>query len=459
MGITTASQHEDANRPTRRPASGGCRLSPSAAQLGQQLRLEFTTARPGDHHAIHQLLLEVFQRPSSNEFHCQLEDPLYEPADRIVVRRGEQLLGHARLARRDMRYGPSLLPVAVLHELAVAPAGRHQGIGTALLETALRTARAEGAVAVLAPAESPGFLGRHGWVVCTRPSYSLAGPREILSLLNARGTPEASPLTPPAEALNIRLWRHVEQAALERLYLENTATSFGPPHRSSETWRWLLGRRGYERIYVAISGPDKLELDETLSPIVGYAVTHEDRIVELMVASHHDTAAVELLARACGDAIERDFHPLRLDAPPDHPLHGLFVDAGGRHYRQSATDPPLMVKLFQPAAFLAAHRSLWHAHAKRSLGLPCELGIHLEGEKFRLLLGPRGARLERGRLGRSYLACDAAALTQLMLGDAGVQTLVKAARIEASTRIAEETATAVFPPLPLWRPPLDDLPA
>ncbi len=45
----------------------------------------------------------------------------------------------------------------------------------------------------------------------------------------------------------------------------------------------------------ALDGPDKLELEETIAPIVGYAVLRQDRVVELFAAPNHPTAAQQLL--------------------------------------------------------------------------------------------------------------------------------------------------------------------
>ena len=116
--------------------------------------------------------------------------------------------------------------------------------------------------------DQPQFFTRRGWIVCGRHSYSAAAPREILSFFKQResesiaGAETMLPVQGP-ERYNIRLWRHVELAALMRLYEENTGESFGSLVRSDAYWRWLVGRGGNQRIYVAIDGPDKFELDES----------------------------------------------------------------------------------------------------------------------------------------------------------------------------------------------------
>jgi hypothetical protein len=299
-----------------------------------------------------------------------------------------------------------------------------------------------------------------------RHSYSAAGPRDILSHLSALNSSYPPAIRPlimekACRPLNIRLWRHVEQAALTRLYQENTAGRYGPLRRNEAYWRWLMGRRGYDRIYVAIDGPDKLELDEAMAPIVGYAAVREGRIVEMMASQGWSEAPAQLLARACGDAIERGFHPVRLDAPPGEPLHELLVKAGGeRRYHEAEGGEVFMVKLFDPLHFLTLLRPQLQERARASgAPCPCELGILVGGDKQRLVLGRKGVEIESGKLGRSYLTCSRAELTRLLLGHLDVREAVEAGRLEASTRVAAAAAAALFPQLPLWHPPLDELPA
>ena len=59
--------------------------------------------------------------------------------------------------------------------------------------------------------------------------------------------------------------------------------------------------------------------------------------------------------------------------------------------------------------------------------------------------------------GRSYLECKLTDLTQLLLGHLDVAEAVSTGKINASTRVAAETASVLFPLLPFWRPAFDDL--
>jgi hypothetical protein len=46
-----------------------------------------------------------------------------------------------------------------------------------------------------------------------------------------------------------------------------------------------------------------------------------------------------------------------------------------------------------------------------------------------------------------------------LLGHLDVRESIASGRLAASTGVAEELAGALFPRVPLWRPPWDDLPA
>jgi len=223
----------------------------------------------------------------------------------------------------------------------------------------------------------------------------------------------------------------------------------------------LINRRGYDRIYIAIDGPDKIELNDTLTPIVGYAVVKDERIVELMTSGDRQSVAEQLLARACRDAIEHDTHHVRLDAAPNDPLHRAFKAAGGQqNYHESEAGEVWMVKVFDPVAFFGSISSEVHRRAKAAgMTAPSELGVMLDGMTFTLSIRQRSARFEPGKLGRSYLECSRAELTQLMMGHLNVEAAIESGRLQASTRVAVENAAILFPQLPLWQPPFDSLPS
>lgn len=441
------------------PTASATSVTPAMYPLGNDFCV--SAARSGDHLAIHRLLIHLFHQPSAADFQAQLEDPRYEPTDRLLVRRGEQLIGHTLLLPREVRFGSLDLPCGHIHDLGILPEYRARGFATQLLAAAEHQLQADGAFFGLLRTAVPNFFLRRGWMLGPRPCCSVAGPREILSRLIEFSKPAVRLLAPEPAPLNIRIWRHVERAALVRLYNQHCVGRFGTAVRTDADWNWLLGRRAFDQIYVAIQGPDKLELDDRFEAIVGYAIIRKSRILELVTAPHCPAAADQLLARACGDAIEQDQTYVRLDAPADDRLHNLFAAAGGKQSTQVGGEGDcLMVKVFEPLRLLAR---LWPLFVQRAAAagrpLPCELGLHCGNVKFGFSVQPTGFETQVGKLGRSYLELQAHDFIWLLFGQLDLEKALASGRVMASTRIAAETALTLFPTFPFHRPPFDLLPA
>jgi predicted N-acetyltransferase YhbS len=444
-------------------------LSPIAAEVAGEhhppdLRCPDTVvrARAGDHHAIHRLLVSLLHQPSAAEFQAQLEDPGYDPGNRLVVKRNDHVVAHAHLVNRQIYFGQQTLPIVVINDFVVLPELKSEGIESLLLGAIQEHIIAVGAQYGVLRTSKPDFFLKRGWSVCLRHSYSTASALAILSHLRESMPPPPRNLLGVEQAkLTVRIWRHVEQAALVRLYQKHSEGTFGPSLRADDYWQWLISRRGYDRIYVAIDGPDRMDLDDSQSPIVGYAVMREGRILELVTEDNAPAAATALLARTCQDAIEQDRHYVQLDAAPGDSLHSVFKAAGGeRYYHEAESGQVSMVWLAERISLL---RSLCKEMTGRSkqggLHAGSELGLQLDGDKYGLSVGSHSTKLTEGRIGRSYLECDPPTFAQLLLGHMDVQAAVANGRLLASTRVAIETASALFPQLPIWRPPWDESPA
>src|SRR5690606_20983721 len=261
--------------------------------------------------------------------------------------------------------------------------------------------------------------------------------------------------------LSIRLWRQVEMPALLRLYQQNTLGTYGPLVRSEAYQRWLVGRKAFDSLLIAIDGPDRFELEEAHAPIVGYAVLRQQRIAELLTAPDHPTAGVQLLARACADAIERNQQDIYLDAPPKSEVHDLVRSAGGIYNNQELDQGEVfMVRVLEPLKFLNLLRPELEVRSKRAgLSHGLELGLAVDDAKWQIAVTRRGIRARAGKLGRSYLTLNRAEFTRLVLGHASIFEAAEAGRIRASTRTALDVANVLFPQLDSWRPSWDDLPA
>ena len=195
MNSTTATRSKSNGRPTEKSRSNPATRStaaplapvvPAPEHFGAEQAFHIVASRPGDHHAVHRLLVSLLHQPTAAEFQAQLEDPFYEPTDRLLVKRGEQIVAHARLTNREMLFGDSLIPISTLGDLVVLPEYRGEGCGTELLRAAERTMVENGAKIAFLQTQTPEFFVSRGWTICTRHSYSIAGARDILSRLHER---------------------------------------------------------------------------------------------------------------------------------------------------------------------------------------------------------------------------------------------------------------------------------
>lgn len=429
-------------------------VPPDAVQCGP--------AGAGDHPAIHQLLTAVFQGPSRDDFFSALEDPVYEPCDRLVVKRGAQVLSHLHLAQRVMRYGADSLPLSVAYRLATLPEYRGRGYAKRLLAGADEAMAADGSVLGLLTTRIPHFFRPSGWVVCMRHSHAQVGARDLLAQLSAGGfAPHAAD-----EPLNIRPWRHVELPSLIRLYQESTAASYGPIERNEAYWRWLVNRQAGQRqttdgIFVALAGPKRFDFDFDDAAIVGYCVQQDDKILELVASPKHPGTAERLLARACGEAIERDHHVVRLHLSPTDALWNVVAAAGGTLNRSEQHQGEVtMVKLLDPVGFLKRLLPVLHERATAaSIRRPVELSVVVDewNLKLRLTVSRRSVKVAKAAPGRNAIKLSDADFTRLLLGHLNVAEASAEGRVQTSNRTALQTAAVLFPQLPLWHPPLDDL--
>ncbi len=104
--------------------------------IHRRVRLPLVSAKACDHAAIQCFLHSVFQAPSPAEFQAVLDDPFYEPRDRLLLRHWRQIVAHVQIAHRTMLFGPARLAVASLGWLGVAAEHRGHGLGTHLLREA-----------------------------------------------------------------------------------------------------------------------------------------------------------------------------------------------------------------------------------------------------------------------------------------------------------------------------------
>ncbi|MCA9101440.1 MAG: GNAT family N-acetyltransferase [Planctomycetales bacterium] len=422
---------------------------------GTAPRLAFGTA--GDHPVVSQMLCDVFNGSAQAAFPATLDDPHYEPCDRLLVKGGPRILAHLQMTRRVLQFGPLRHGVSGLQHFATLPEHRQRGYGRTLLGLAEDLMAEDGSGLGIVQTAVPKFFCRRGWAVCGRHCYSRAGVRDLLAQLSADGTRW------PKHPLKIRPWRQVELPDLMRLHRQWSDQFDGATQRTEAYWRWIVGRGDHDRIFVAIDGADPAAADDDVpcnakeSQIVGYLVMRDDRILELATDPGHATAAHELLARAASEAIERDCHVITLLAPPNDPLHETFRQARGTSVHNEIDQGEVfMIKVLDVLDLMRSMCPLLHDRAAAAgITRPTEFAIAADGQRYRVLLTRRSVKVSRERSGRRTLTCSGAELTRLLLGHNGIEEAIDAGRAKVSSRVVAEIVSTILPARPLWYTPWD----
>ncbi|MEX0792040.1 MAG: sterol carrier protein domain-containing protein [Pirellulaceae bacterium] len=420
-----------------------------------------THAEEGDQFAILRLMRHGRFPGSENDLHSQQERPGYHPRQRLVCRRGKELVGHIHCIPRDGWIGGESTRLIQASQLVLAPEHPADTIAGPLLSGIDRVLQASQCPLVVYRA-NPGtaqLLSNYGWTPLSPASISVAPTERILATLQ-HPVEDPHPFgsqTKTNAPLSIRLMRQVEVEALISIYNQFQQRHQLGTRRDQALWRWLLRRKAFECLYVAMTGGNKPALEDATRRIVGYAVVKDRRILELVTNPEADHARAPLFARICGDLYEADRREVEFNNPASDPLHPLI--------RAAQTESPprpfeqVLVRMHDPLKWLAEMGPRLHARAKAAgLSLPLDLGLLIGDEKYALHFNNRRAILTDGKLGRSYLGLDLGQLVRLMLGDLCLKTALAREQITASTQLAQTLAETLFPYQPPWFPPLEDLP-
>ncbi len=443
-------------------SAGITQTNENMASLGtlnkRRVRMLPIVGTASDHDALCRFLTLIFGAGYQAEFQAAVGNPYYEPSDRLYLRRIGQIIGHVQLTHRVMQVGSLEIPVAGLHGLATASECRGRGLGTHLVLAAEKQMLQAGALVGLLKTRIPDFFSRTGWVACGGSERWAASPHAVLSKLLENGISQ-TPRSRRKARIQVRPWRRWEECAIGRVYRQNLSRSFGLLDRNQAYWHWLLERRAYDQVYVALEGPDLWDLDETSTKVVGYAAIKGDRVLEIMAAPGCKRAAFELLSRACGDAIERDRRQVILHAAPNR---GLFVpvDALGESSCTSGAEygDVFMARLLNPLGLLCAMTGVYAKRAAKAMhSNPVELGLLIDGQKFQIEVTDKGCRATADAMGRSYLRMNGSDGTRLLLGQIDWDRALIEGRISPSTQVACDVGRTLFPQLPFWWSPLEDL--
>lgn len=416
---------------------------------------ELVTANAGDHKLIHALLRAVHQAPSFEDFVSWLDEPSYEPLDRLLVKQSGRIVAHVQLLDRLAWFDGIKLPVGGIQDLVALPEYRDAGYERLLLQKAEKTLLDRQAIVAFARTDRPELFCAHGWSEVLDARSTEANVADILasvSSLEADGGRRA-------RSPRIRLWRHVELDALRRVYHRTAQASWGAIDRSEPYWRWLVGRKVHDELIVAVHGRDHWDDLEKPVNIVGYTVMRGSQVVELCCLPSFAHVGSRLLARACQDAIEQDHRTLSLRIPASNPLHELMIASGGHWYRERrANGGTLMVKLLDPPRWIESIYPLLQSRT-RAAGIPRPYSVTFRAGSRQLLLEltRRSGRLTPVESGPVDAHCSEEAFAALMVGNLQLDSARDAGQFEIPNEATAEQLASLFPANAVWQSPFDSL--
>jgi GNAT superfamily N-acetyltransferase len=416
---------------------------------------EISPARAGEQAEILQLLSGLSCPPTRGEFQAAVDHPDHDSANRLVARLGGRIVGHAEVVPRHVFIAGVPVPSAAIDRLAILPECRGAGHGQRLVRETEARMRSTGCMLGLSRTRIAPSFHQLGWSVLGRDGVTPGRPTDILSrLLERQAVAEA----PHGSPVTMRQWRHVELPAVLRVYNQNAARFTGPCDRGEAYSRWLVSRGAFDSLLVALVGNDRYDLHETNARIVGYCIQQGNRVLELLADPEFPGLDQQILARVCSEAIENDRQEIVYESAVGDPLH-RFV-AGPDSTADVSSDRMIVARVFDPAGVLELIAPAIAARlAAEGVGETIELGLDTPSFRGSLLLGKGKAKVQTGRVGRSYLRLSDDEFTRLVLGQCDPAEAAAAGRLAASTQVAQKFAMQVFPRTPLWCPMWDDLPA
>ena len=441
-------------------SSKGPRSSPSQKQqklrYGARVRSGFrlSQGRAGDHLLIYALLQSLMQSSSESEFQWNLDRPDYEPTQRLLLWRGDDLVGHIRLARRMIRWRNAWLPTCDLSEFALLPEFAQEDQRVRLLQAAAEDAADAGALLLTCRTYGDVVPPDSSWIANGSVLSYSESPRTFLA--NCAAFEEQYP---ELKHFRVRPWRYVEQRELAEIYDANTAQVDGSPIRDEEYWRWLLTRRGFDEILVVtMKSEERAANREIQDTILGYAFVRGNDIVEITVVPERPESALPLLQRVAADAIERNDHFVRLFRPAWTSSSADLLDRLiGLSDKRRSCETTQAVFAADPLGLLEVICQGTDQHLVKSVD---NAGVELDLAGQRVWIGPsREGRLEMKKRSLRSKACCIVPPEDVTRFLCGCLADDRSSKIEFPTAAIRREITNVFQPVTLWRSTLDDLPS
>jgi predicted acetyltransferase len=407
----------------------------------------------GDHSRILSLLMQHYQTPLGDDFQSRLDEPSYEPTDRMLVVHHGQLIGQAQLSRQSAWFDHERMPVAALRDFVILPEMQSAGFREPLLETAEATALAEGAILAVARPEDPDFFAGRGWSLSRAQGHTQANTRALLAHLTAQLANRKHRST----HIEIRTWWHFELEAIQPVYEQVATAMWGTLQRSDDAWRWLVGRKAHDQILIAIRHKSEEHAESAELHVVGYAVIRDSCIMEMVTLPGHAAVRPLLAARACRDAIDRDHHFVSLHTPPTDPLHELLVTAGGSWHASTPHGGQWMEKLLSPEKWVERlYPQLYRRAREAGIPRPLEIGFAVDERRYRFVFTRRSVRLEHTLpSAKVNVTCDGLTFQNLLLSNLTWPTAMERGLLRVDDPQRAALLAALFPPRLFWQSPFE----
>jgi hypothetical protein len=418
--------------------------------LAPQTRIVVGNA--GDHGRVLTMLSRYYQTALVDDFQSRLDEPCYEPTDRMLLVHRNELIGHVQVSRQSVWFDHERIPVAAVRDFAIPAEFQSAALREPLLDTAESTALCEGAILAIARPEHPEFFASRGWSLCRAQGHTQANTRALLAHLTAQLTARKQ----RQPNIEVRTWWHFELEAIQPVYEQVASAMWGATYRSDDMWRWLVGRKAHDQILIAIKHKSDEPTPSKKLNVVGYAVVRDSCIVEMMTLPGYSAVRPLLVARACRDAIDRDLHFMSLLTPPTDPLHELLVTAGGS-WRSNQYHNQWMFKLLSPEKWVERlYPQLYSRAREAGIPRPLELGFAVGDERYRFVFTRRSVRLEHALPSSPVnVTCDALAFQNLLLGNLTWQTAIEREIVELDDPKRAAVLAALFPPRLFWQSPFE----
>ena len=424
---------------------------------------EIFVGNAGENARVLQLLHLAYQSTLADDFQSRLDEPLYQPSDRLLLQRAERLIGHVQISKLIGWFHGQRCPLARLQDFVTLPEYRSAGFDAPLLELAESVAVDEGAILGTVRTDRPEWFEQHDWSRCRGQGHTRANTRAILSHLDAQQS-KRKHHTPSIE---IRTWRHFELESILKLYQQLSTNMWGALQRSLENWQWLVGRKAHDQILIAIErspdqieasllGEDALEIDPHKQiDIVGYAIVRDSCIVEMLTLPGHSAVRPLLMARACRDAIDLDHHFVSLHTPAADPMHELLVTAGGSWIADNAAaGGQWMLKLLAPDRWIERLYPVLHERAREAgIQRPLEVDFAVGEKTYRLTLTRRSSRLEQVVSSSAPVQCNWHTLQDLLTSNLIFPEAIAQGRLRTPHLSLLRILAALFPPKLYWQSP------